>query len=401
LSRHDGEYLVDKRKPASDNNAQASRDTVFNYLLAKIRGGDQEAWTPLEAELRRALQSYIYRLVGNWHAAEDVFQATLMTIYLKHESHYDPRLATFSVWVSTIATNKALDFLRRGRRGPDLLLMSAVNDVDGIPTRGKNLIIVAAVKHVLHFRIFDGDGERVVDTNETWLTEQTRQIIEDLRKQLNGLWTCTELTKSQKNQVIATVTSIVPARRAPDPPPLVEHLPDTSTKEPPGDPLIGEELRMRLEEFTIRVWEELQKLPQAYIRVRLHEEDQGAVATELGMNITVPEFDRLLGSIERGLCQMLQRHFPDLKVDEPTPKGLMWKEFKTAVLKELSKLPQAFIRVRLHGEQQVDVVRDLDMNLTSVHSTRLLIAIKKYLFQALRNEFPDFQTDSSDHEDDE
>ena len=37
--------------------------------------------------------------------------------------------------------------------------MSSLNDVSGIPTEGKNLIIVAAVNNVLHFRIFKGDGK--------------------------------------------------------------------------------------------------------------------------------------------------------------------------------------------------------------------------------------------------
>src|SRR5512135_646598 len=68
----------------------------------------------------------------------------------------------------------------------DLRLMSSLNDVSGIPTEGKNLIVVVTVNNVLHFRIFDGDGKVVVDTDEKRLvvvdtdekrlTEQARQI---------------------------------------------------------------------------------------------------------------------------------------------------------------------------------------------------------------------------------
>ena len=54
--------------------------------------------------------------------------------------------------------------------------MSSLNDVSGIPTEGKNLIIVAAVNNVLHFRIFKGDGKVVVDTDEKTLTKKARQI---------------------------------------------------------------------------------------------------------------------------------------------------------------------------------------------------------------------------------
>ena len=92
--------------------------------------------------------------------------------------------------------------------GFDLRLMTSLKDVSGIPTEGTNLIIVAAVNSVLHFRIFDGDGKVVVDTDEMRLAEQARQI-EDLRKQLESLWPPRELTRSDKGRVITAVTSIV------------------------------------------------------------------------------------------------------------------------------------------------------------------------------------------------
>ena len=92
--------------------------------------------------------------------------------------------------------------------GFDLRLMSSLNDVSGIPSEGKNLIFVATVNNVLHFRIFDGDGKVVVDTDEKRLTEQARQI-EDLRKQLKSLWPPHELTTSDKGRVFTAVTSIV------------------------------------------------------------------------------------------------------------------------------------------------------------------------------------------------
>jgi hypothetical protein len=97
-------------------------------------------------------------------------------------------------------------------KGFDVRLMSTVNDVSGIPTEGKLLIIVAAVNKRLHFRIFDGDGKRVVDTNEEWLTKKAQQKtpeVEDLRLQLKRLWSSRELTKSEKDRVSSAVMSIV------------------------------------------------------------------------------------------------------------------------------------------------------------------------------------------------
>jgi hypothetical protein len=92
--------------------------------------------------------------------------------------------------------------------GFDLRLMSSVKDVSAIPTAGKRLVIVAAVGHLLHFRIFDHDGKMVVDTDATRRTAQAPQI-EDLRKQLANSWPPHELTTSEKGWVIDAVTSIV------------------------------------------------------------------------------------------------------------------------------------------------------------------------------------------------
>ena len=92
--------------------------------------------------------------------------------------------------------------------GYDLRLMSPVNAIRGVATAGKSLVILADVDQVLHFRVFDGDGRMVVDTDEKRLPNQARQI-EDLRKQLEGLWPPHELTVSEKRRVIIAITSIV------------------------------------------------------------------------------------------------------------------------------------------------------------------------------------------------
>src|SRR5262249_34865970 len=104
--------------------------------------------------------------------------------------------------------------------------MSAVTGASRIPTEGKNLVVVAAVDRVLHFRIFDGDGKMVVDTDEKQLTEQVR-AIEHLRNQLGDLWPPHELTGKEKGQVITAVTSIVGHTRA---------RPDRAGPQSPGRP---------------------------------------------------------------------------------------------------------------------------------------------------------------------
>ncbi|MFI5458435.1 MAG: ABC transporter permease [Isosphaerales bacterium] len=92
--------------------------------------------------------------------------------------------------------------------GFDLRLMSSESDVSRIPTLGQNLVIVADVKGVLHFHIFDADGKVVVDTDGTRLTTKAGPIA-DLKKQLDSLRPPHELSRSEKDRVIAAVTSIV------------------------------------------------------------------------------------------------------------------------------------------------------------------------------------------------
>ena len=97
---------------------------------------------------------------------------------------------------------------RRALAGCDLRLVSSVQDVSDIPTGGKDLVVVAAADDGLHFRMFDGHGNAVVDSDEKRLTDHARQI-EDLRKRLAALWPPHELTESEKVPVITAVTSIV------------------------------------------------------------------------------------------------------------------------------------------------------------------------------------------------
>ena len=87
--------------------------------------------------------------------------------------------------------------------------MPSVKDVSEIPRQGKDLLIVAEVDHVLHFRIFNRAGYLAGNNFESRLPYRARQI-EDLRKQLVDLWPPHQLTESEKGRVITAVASILP-----------------------------------------------------------------------------------------------------------------------------------------------------------------------------------------------
>ena len=86
--------------------------------------------------------------------------------------------------------------------------MAQIDNVAAIPGQGKNLIVVASVGKVLHFRVFDSDGTIVVNTQDYNVLGKAAQV-DALETQLKGLWPPHELTASEKSRLIDSVTSIV------------------------------------------------------------------------------------------------------------------------------------------------------------------------------------------------
>jgi cytosine permease len=113
--------------------------------------------------------------------------------------------------VNTFYSSDALDkgFHAQPLSGFDVQLMSSEKNVSNIPTSGKKLVIVASVNDVLYFRVFDADGKVVVDTNESRLKTQQASQFSGLEKQLDILRFPHELTGSEKQKVLAAVTSLV------------------------------------------------------------------------------------------------------------------------------------------------------------------------------------------------
>jgi tetratricopeptide (TPR) repeat protein len=197
-----------KLGPMHGDRAQSLHD--LGHLLHD-RGRFEEA----EELLREALKIRESLLGKDHHYMAQTLHRLANVCRARHKykeaENYFRRV--LEIWSQTIGGNRF-----------DLRLMSSLNDVSGIPTEGRNLIIVATVNNELHFRVFDGGGKVVVDTDEKRLTEQARQI-EDLRKQLESSCTPHELSRSDKDRVVAAVTSIVGHTRG-DHPYMAEPLED-------------------------------------------------------------------------------------------------------------------------------------------------------------------------------
>ncbi len=78
-----------------------------------------------------------------------------------------------------------------------------------MPAPGKSLIVVSDESGPLHIQIFDDDGNRVTDTDETELPGDKAEAIANLKKTLSDLPNPTELTDDEEADVITQATSIV------------------------------------------------------------------------------------------------------------------------------------------------------------------------------------------------
>jgi RNA polymerase sigma-70 factor (ECF subfamily) len=83
-------------------------------LLAQFRRGRSEAFGQLVRRYERELYGYLRRYLGDASLAEDVFQNTFLQVYVKSGQYEAGR--PVRPWLYTIATNQAIDALRRNGR---------------------------------------------------------------------------------------------------------------------------------------------------------------------------------------------------------------------------------------------------------------------------------------------
>jgi RNA polymerase sigma-70 factor, ECF subfamily len=89
-------------------------------LLIRFCKGQKEAFGVLVRRYERELFGYLRRYLGDSTLAEDVFQNTFLQLYVKSDQ-YEPGRPV-RPWLYTIATNQAIDALRRQGRHQALSL---------------------------------------------------------------------------------------------------------------------------------------------------------------------------------------------------------------------------------------------------------------------------------------
>lgn len=113
------------------DHSNQSPDTD-EQLLAKLREGDRGVFGPLVRRYERELFGYLRRYLGDDDLADDVFQNTFVQVFLKIKQYEPGRSAR--PWLYAIATNQAIDALRKKNRRADRRAEAIVSaDDDGEP----------------------------------------------------------------------------------------------------------------------------------------------------------------------------------------------------------------------------------------------------------------------------
>ncbi len=98
-------------------------------LFARVRRGDHDAFAVLVRRYERELYGYLRRYLGDATLADDVFQNTFVALHRKREQFESGR--PFRPWLYAVATNQAIDAMRRAGRHAAVSLERAATDESG------------------------------------------------------------------------------------------------------------------------------------------------------------------------------------------------------------------------------------------------------------------------------
>jgi RNA polymerase sigma factor (sigma-70 family) len=96
-------------------------------LMELFQGGYDEAFTVIVNRYRERLHQFVYRYTHDHLDSEDLTQETFMRVFRSRNSY--ERIARFSTWLYTIATNLIRSQYKRSQRMP-LQSLTATDDTD-------------------------------------------------------------------------------------------------------------------------------------------------------------------------------------------------------------------------------------------------------------------------------
>ncbi|MFA9556529.1 RNA polymerase sigma factor SigW [Evansella sp. AB-rgal1] len=97
-------------------------DAVVKKIILEVKKGNQNAFSELVELYKDKVYQVSYRMLGNVHEAQDVSQEAFLRAYINIETYDMNR--KFSTWLFRIATNLAIDRIRKKK--PDFHLEDQV-----------------------------------------------------------------------------------------------------------------------------------------------------------------------------------------------------------------------------------------------------------------------------------
>jgi RNA polymerase sigma-70 factor (ECF subfamily) len=114
----------DDESPHKKDDRSRSTSSDAELLIKYAESGEQEAFETLVRRHERKLFNYLRKYLRNAQRAEDAFQATFLQVHLNCQKFERGR--PFAPWLYQIATNQAIDLIRRNRRHRAISLDAAL-----------------------------------------------------------------------------------------------------------------------------------------------------------------------------------------------------------------------------------------------------------------------------------
>lgn len=105
--------MLDKKENGKEERANQIRPDD-EELIERFQNGELYAFELIVQRYKEPLTNFIYYYLGNRLDAEDVVQETFIRLYKKKEMYR--KVAKFSTWIYTIASNLAKTELRKRKR---------------------------------------------------------------------------------------------------------------------------------------------------------------------------------------------------------------------------------------------------------------------------------------------
>ena len=119
---------MNRREKAAEDGGQGIA------LIQRAKQGDVDAFARLAAQYKDRIRNYVARLCGDPPEAEDLTQEVFVRAFVAMRRFRG--VAAFQTWLYKIATNIALDALRRRRRaGPAALSLDAPIETEESPVQ--------------------------------------------------------------------------------------------------------------------------------------------------------------------------------------------------------------------------------------------------------------------------